>query len=191
MLDNLADHMVGTVYVKFFDEEDAAAALEALNGRWYSGRQVAAEYSPVTDFRIGGCRQFEETVCTRRGLCNYLHLKPIPRELLADLVTHQPKKGTSHGGREALARGTYGTSSAGSFRRGPPGGGFRGGPPGGGFRGGPGGGGGGGYRGGGGYDDRDRGRDYRRDDRDRGRYDDRDRGAGGARRDRSSSRERR
>jgi hypothetical protein len=31
--DNLGDHMVGNVYAKFFDEEDADSALKGLDGR--------------------------------------------------------------------------------------------------------------------------------------------------------------
>ena len=42
MCDNMADHLIGNVYIKFSDEEEAAAALTALNGRWYAGRQVSA-----------------------------------------------------------------------------------------------------------------------------------------------------
>jgi hypothetical protein len=39
--DNMADHLIGNVYIKFSDEEEAAAALTALNGRWYAGRQAS------------------------------------------------------------------------------------------------------------------------------------------------------
>lgn len=49
--DNLGDHMVGNVYAKFSDEEDAADALNVLNGRYYDGRKLEVEFSPVTDFR--------------------------------------------------------------------------------------------------------------------------------------------
>jgi hypothetical protein len=35
--DNTSDHMVGNVYVKFKEEEEAMAALSALNGRFYGG----------------------------------------------------------------------------------------------------------------------------------------------------------
>ena len=40
--DNLADHMVGSVYVKFADENGAAAALQAMQGRYYGGRPIQA-----------------------------------------------------------------------------------------------------------------------------------------------------
>lgn len=49
--DNLNDHMLGNVYVKFEDEEDAEKALRGLTGRYYAGRPLVVEYSPVTDFR--------------------------------------------------------------------------------------------------------------------------------------------
>jgi splicing factor U2AF subunit len=77
--DNLADHMVGNVYVKFRDEEAAAKALQALQGRYYAGRPVMAEFSPVTDFREATCRQYEENTCNRGGYCNFMHIKPISR----------------------------------------------------------------------------------------------------------------
>jgi splicing factor U2AF subunit len=77
--DNLADHMVGNVYVKFREEEGAARALQALQGRYYAGRPVNAEFSPVTDFRESTCRQYEENTCNRGGYCNFMHIKPISR----------------------------------------------------------------------------------------------------------------
>ncbi|KAL2347899.1 hypothetical protein Fmac_001899 [Flemingia macrophylla] len=68
--DNLADHMIGNVY-----------ALHALHGRFYSGRPIIADFSPVTDFREATCRQFEENTCNRGGYCNFMHVKLIGRDL--------------------------------------------------------------------------------------------------------------
>ncbi|OWM81142.1 splicing factor U2af small subunit A-like [Punica granatum] len=79
--DNLADHMIGNVYVQFKEEDQAAAALQALQGRFYSGRPIIADFSPVTDFREATCRQFEENNCNRGGYCNFMHVKMIGREL--------------------------------------------------------------------------------------------------------------
>mmetsp|Transcript_15862 Transcript_15862/g.34225 ORF Transcript_15862/g.34225 Transcript_15862/m.34225 type:complete len:280 (-) Transcript_15862:10-849(-) len=79
--DNLADHMVGNVYVKFKDEEACAQALQILQGRFYDGRPIIAEFSPVTDFREATCRQYEENTCNRGGYCNFMHLKPISKDL--------------------------------------------------------------------------------------------------------------
>ncbi|XP_021941964.1 splicing factor U2af 38 kDa subunit isoform X2 [Zootermopsis nevadensis] len=79
--DNLGDHLVGNVYIKFRREEDAEKAVSDLNNRWFGGRPVYAELSPVTDFREACCRQYEMGECTRSGFCNFMHLKPISREL--------------------------------------------------------------------------------------------------------------
>lgn len=83
--DNLGDHMVGHVYVKYYDEEDAADALAVLNGRYYDGRSMVVEYSPVTDFREARCRDYDEETCSRGGYCNFLHVKPVPIPLLRSL----------------------------------------------------------------------------------------------------------
>ncbi|XP_009760036.1 splicing factor U2af small subunit B-like [Nicotiana sylvestris] len=79
--DNLADHMVGNVYVQFREEEQAGNALKSLTGRFYAGRPIIVDFSPVTDFREATCRQYEENVCNRGGYCNFMHLKRISREL--------------------------------------------------------------------------------------------------------------
>ncbi|URD77143.1 splicing factor U2af small subunit [Musa troglodytarum] len=65
--DNLADHMVGNVYVQFREEEHAANALRNLTGRFYAGRPIIVDFSPVTDFREATCRQYEENTCNRGG----------------------------------------------------------------------------------------------------------------------------
>lgn len=56
--DNLGDHLVGNVYIKFRYEEDAAKAVADLNNRWFGGRPIYAELSPVTDFREACCREW-------------------------------------------------------------------------------------------------------------------------------------
>ena len=83
--DNLGDHMVGHVYCKFFDEEEAADALQILNGRYYAGRRMEAEFSPVTDFREARCRDYDEGHCSRGGFCNFMHVKPVPGCLIRSL----------------------------------------------------------------------------------------------------------
>lgn len=79
--DNLADHMIGNVYVQFREEDQAAKALHALHGRFYNARPIIADFSPVTDFREATCRQFEENSCNRGGYCNFMHVKLIGRDL--------------------------------------------------------------------------------------------------------------
>ncbi|KAL1813270.1 hypothetical protein DCAR_0625568 [Daucus carota subsp. sativus] len=83
--DNLADHMVGNVYAQFREEEHASAAVQSLTGRFYAGRPIIVDFSPVTDFREATCRQYEENVCNRGGYCNFMHLKKISRELRRQL----------------------------------------------------------------------------------------------------------
>ncbi|XP_041933605.1 splicing factor U2AF 35 kDa subunit-like protein isoform X3 [Alosa sapidissima] len=156
--DNLGDHLVGNVYVKFRREEDAEKAVIDLNNRWFNGQPIHAELSPVTDFREACCRQYEMGECTRGGFCNFMHLKPISRELRRELYGRRKKRHRSRSrSRERRSR---------SRDRGREGGGGGGG--GGGDRGGRGGGGGrdGGGGGGGGRDrERRRSRDRERSGR--------------------------
>ena len=91
--DNLGDHLVGNVYIKFKHEIDAEQAVIDLNSRWFGGRPIYAELSPVTDFREACCRQYEMGECTRAGFCNFMHLKPISRELRRDLYKRIPGVG--------------------------------------------------------------------------------------------------
>ncbi|KAJ7976051.1 Splicing factor U2af small subunit B [Quillaja saponaria] len=93
--DNLADHMVGNVYAQFKEEDHAANALMNLNGRFYSGRPIIVDFSPVTDFREATCRQYEENVCNRGGYCNFMHLKKISRELRKQLFGRNRRHGLS------------------------------------------------------------------------------------------------
>uniref|UniRef100_A0A671RJ09 RRM domain-containing protein n=1 Tax=Sinocyclocheilus anshuiensis TaxID=1608454 RepID=A0A671RJ09_9TELE len=108
--DNLGDHLVGNVYVKFRREEDAEKAVLDLNNRWFNGQPKHAELSPITDFREACCRE-----CTRGGFCNFMHLKPISRELRRELYgrrrirhrsrsrsreRHSRSRDRSRGGRE-------------------------------------------------------------------------------------------
>ncbi|XP_063812979.1 splicing factor U2AF 35 kDa subunit isoform X2 [Pseudophryne corroboree] len=95
--DNLGDHLVGNVYVKFRREEDAEKAVKDLNNRWFNGQPIHAELSPVTDFREACCRQYEMGECTRGGFCNFMHLKPISRELRRELYGRRRKKDRPQG----------------------------------------------------------------------------------------------
>merc|ERR1711881_47015 len=90
--DNLGDHLVGNVYVKFRYEEDAEKAVNDVNNRWFDGQPIYGELSPVTDFRESCCRQYEMGECTRGGFCNFMHLKPISRELRRKLYGRKERK---------------------------------------------------------------------------------------------------
>jgi len=95
VLDNVSDHMVGNVYVKFYKEEDAEKAHNGLTNRFYGGKLIHVEYTPVADFREARCRAFHETRCARGGLCNFMHIKHIPkavkRRLVRDMYDEHPE----------------------------------------------------------------------------------------------------
>jgi len=88
---NLGDHLVGNVYVKFYEEESALKALEAVRGRYYNGKPLVAELSPVTDFREARCRQYDVGECQRGGYCNFMHLTEPSRDMNKDLINWQRK----------------------------------------------------------------------------------------------------
>ncbi|OZJ04368.1 Splicing factor U2AF 23 kDa subunit [Bifiguratus adelaidae] len=110
--DNVGDHLVGNVYAQYKFEEDAGKATEALNNRFYAGRPLYVELSPVTDFREACCRQYEMGECTRGGFCNFMHLKLPSKELKRELYGGQRLSirelksgatGTSEAERERIA----------------------------------------------------------------------------------------
>ncbi|KAI4374289.1 hypothetical protein MLD38_012300 [Melastoma candidum] len=116
--DNIADHMVGNVYVQFREEEHAANALQNLTGRFYAGRPIIVDFSPVTDFREATCRQYEENVCNRGGYCNFMHLKKISRELRRRLFGRSRHRGSRSRSPHKLSSHEHrGHSSRGSGRR--------------------------------------------------------------------------
>lgn len=45
----------------------------------------------MTDFREATCRQYEENTCTRGGYCNFMHLRPISRDLRKQLFGRYKK----------------------------------------------------------------------------------------------------
>ena len=75
VMENLGDHMIGCVYAKYEDEEDAEKCLNAMNGRYYAGRKLEAEYTSVTDFREARCRSYDESICDRGSFCNFMHVR--------------------------------------------------------------------------------------------------------------------
>ncbi|GMR54544.1 hypothetical protein PMAYCL1PPCAC_24739, partial [Pristionchus mayeri] len=80
--DNIGEHMIGNVYIKFMDESSADKAVADLNAnRWFNGEPIYAELSPVTDFREACCRQYELGGCNKGAFCNFMHLKAISPDL--------------------------------------------------------------------------------------------------------------
>lgn len=87
--DNVGDHLIGNVYARYEWEDEAQSAVDDLNNRWYSGRPLFAELSPVTDFREACCRQNDMGECNRGGFCNFMHLREPPTEMLKELHHQQ------------------------------------------------------------------------------------------------------
>ena len=87
--ENLGEHMVGNVYVKYRNEEDADKCVKALTGKFYGGRPLLPEFSPVTDFYEARCRQYDEMTCSRGGLCNFMHCIRVSRSLKRELIEDQ------------------------------------------------------------------------------------------------------
>lgn len=56
MADNIGEHMMGNVYIKFATEEQAEKCFNTMNGKYYNMNKIVVEYSPVTDFREAKCR---------------------------------------------------------------------------------------------------------------------------------------
>ncbi|WFD32079.1 hypothetical protein MSPP1_003121 [Malassezia sp. CBS 17886] len=83
--DNIGDHLIGNVYARYETEDDAQNAVDQLSNRWYNGRPLFAELSPVSDFREACCRQNETNECNRGGLCNFMHLRYASPALVREL----------------------------------------------------------------------------------------------------------
>ena len=85
VLSNLGEHLQGNVYVKYRHEEDATKAIEGTRSRFYGGKPITAELSPVTDFREARCKKLVSGSCERGGFCNFIHLREPNRKLVKQL----------------------------------------------------------------------------------------------------------
>jgi splicing factor U2AF subunit len=94
--ENQNDHLNGNVYIKFKSQEDAQKARDSFSSRWYNGRPVYCELSPVADFREATCRQHDTQSCERGGMCNFMHSKKPSRELQRQLMLSQKKYLQTH-----------------------------------------------------------------------------------------------
>jgi len=54
--DNIGDHLLGCVYAKYSREDEAMKCMEAVRNRYYDGKVLVPEYSPVTDFSNAKCK---------------------------------------------------------------------------------------------------------------------------------------
>ncbi|KAI9221083.1 hypothetical protein BC828DRAFT_347588 [Blastocladiella britannica] len=103
--DNVGEHLVGNVYVRFRNEADAARIVDELNSRYYAGWPLYAELCPVTDFREACCRQHELGECNRGGFCNFMHLRHPTAALRLELHDAQKAMILARGPLEGLGSG--------------------------------------------------------------------------------------
>ncbi len=92
IVDNLGDHLIGNVYARFNDEVSASKAFNALAGKYYHSNLVEEEYSPINSIRDARCKKFDEGVCQRGALCNFLHMKQINKALIQSLKDEMYEK---------------------------------------------------------------------------------------------------
>jgi hypothetical protein len=78
ILSNESPHLSGLVFVFFGAEMDAANAVATLNGRYYAGRQIQAELSPVQDWNQAVCASLPD--CPKGASCTFPHVYETPDE---------------------------------------------------------------------------------------------------------------
>mmetsp|Transcript_28766 Transcript_28766/g.52420 ORF Transcript_28766/g.52420 Transcript_28766/m.52420 type:complete len:254 (-) Transcript_28766:50-811(-) len=100
VLDNVSDHMLGNIYVRYYREEDAEVAAQKLSNRFYGTRLIQVEYSPVANFSEARCRTYHETRCARGGLCNFMHTKHIPKAIRRRVVKAMYEEHPEYVGRK-------------------------------------------------------------------------------------------
>ncbi|XP_078265466.1 U2 small nuclear ribonucleoprotein auxiliary factor 35 kDa subunit-related protein 2-like [Rhinoraja longicauda] len=71
---NYEPHLRGNVYVQYQKEEECQQAFGLFNGRWYAGKQLQCEFSPVTRWKTAICGLYERRKCPRGKHCNFLHV---------------------------------------------------------------------------------------------------------------------
>ena len=75
--DNVGDHLIGNVYARFDWEDEAAAAVEALNKRWYAGTLIPLR-SPMLELMRDECFFSRSTT-----LCGIITRNRFQRSLLS------------------------------------------------------------------------------------------------------------
>ena len=52
---NWEPHLRGNVYVQFATEEECSKAYTSFSGRWYAGKQLVCQYTPVNKWKGAIC----------------------------------------------------------------------------------------------------------------------------------------
>ncbi|XP_072516748.1 U2 small nuclear ribonucleoprotein auxiliary factor 35 kDa subunit-related protein 2 isoform X2 [Salminus brasiliensis] len=71
---NFEPHLRGNVYVQYDTEDQCKEAFMMFNGRWYAGKQLQCEFSPVTKWKTAICGLFDRQKCPKGKHCNFLHV---------------------------------------------------------------------------------------------------------------------
>ncbi|KAG7467170.1 hypothetical protein MATL_G00150590 [Megalops atlanticus] len=75
---NFEPHLRGNVYVQYETEQQCREAFITFNGRWYAGRQLQCEFSPVTRWKTAICGLYDRKKCPKGKHCNFLHVYRNP-----------------------------------------------------------------------------------------------------------------
>ncbi|KAH7282811.1 hypothetical protein KP509_35G048600 [Ceratopteris richardii] len=101
---NESSHLRGNVYAQYESVESAVTAYNALNGRFYAGKQITCEYVVVTRWRAALCGEYMRShhrSCSHGTACNFLHCFKNPHGLYdwADWDNPPPKSRLRRGDR--------------------------------------------------------------------------------------------
>eukprot|EP00795_Rhopilema_esculentum_P016677 gene16677-8119_t len=81
---NFEPHLRGNVYIQYKSENDALNAYAKFNGRWYAGKQLSLQFSPVNKWKSAICGTFARNRCPRGKNCNFLHVFRNPNNEFKD-----------------------------------------------------------------------------------------------------------
>ncbi|XP_071454247.1 U2 small nuclear ribonucleoprotein auxiliary factor 35 kDa subunit-related protein 2-like [Hetaerina americana] len=76
---NSEPHLRGNVYVEYAREAEAAKAVTSLNGRWYGGKLISAQFTSIPTWKAAICGLFHRGRCPKGKACNFLHVFHNPR----------------------------------------------------------------------------------------------------------------
>lgn len=86
---NTNEHLKGSLYLKFRNEADAQKVCDKISDRWYAGRPLLCELSPINELSSACCRQSVTNECDRGSNCNYVHPMDLPSDLVRRLFESQ------------------------------------------------------------------------------------------------------
>jgi len=81
---NFEPHLRGNVYIQYRSEEEALSAFAKFNGRWYGGKQLSVQFSPVSKWKSAICGTFARNKCPKGKNCNFLHVFKNPNNEFRD-----------------------------------------------------------------------------------------------------------